>query len=103
VVVGWIIFRSESISQAWEYICGMWQWETLRASYRFFIQHGIRSISFWVVVMLVVEWFERKEEHGLSLNKVHVTFMRILIYLFFLFIIYLYAPATSGEFIYFQF
>jgi len=81
VVVGWIIFRSESISQAWEYICGMWQWGTLRASYRFFIQHGIRTISFGIVVMLFVEWLNRKNEHGLCLKGIKSRLIRYAIYI----------------------
>ena len=36
-VIGWIIFRAESIGQAWEYVCGMLQSDTFMACYRFFM------------------------------------------------------------------
>ena len=99
VAVGWIIFRAESISQAWTYIGGICQWRTAQASF----QQGFGTTLLFIVVMLLVEWMERKEEHGLSLTAVPKKYVRILICLLLLFTIYYFAPATSGEFIYFQF
>lgn len=99
VVVGWIFFRAESIRQAWTYIGGIGQWRTGQADF----QQGIGATVLCIVVMLVVEWLERKEENELSLTGVPYKYIRMLVCLLLLFAIYYFAPATSGEFIYFQF
>lgn len=103
VVIGWIIFRSESISQAWEYICGMWQWETLKASYCFFFQHGIRSISSVVLIMIIIEWLNRRNEHGLCIDMIKSPIVRYCIYIMIVFAIILVFKSEPSQFIYFQF
>ena len=103
VVIGWIIFRSESISQAWDYICGMWQWGTLKASYRFFFQHGIRSISSVVLIMLIVEWLNRRNDHGLCIDMIKSPIVRYGIYITIVFTLILVFKSEPSQFIYFQF
>ena len=101
-VLGWIIFRAESIGQAWEYVCGMLQWGTLKASYRFFIAPNVWQTSIFVVIMLVVEWFNRKKEHGLDMNGVKSKFVRYLVYYAMLLTI-MFNFTIQQTFIYFQF
>ena len=130
VVIGWILFRAESVAQAWDYICGMVQWSTLRATYRFFVQKGIRSVTFGVLLMLFVEWVCRNQEHGLQVSscnqlfelplitgiiskierKKHVNLRRKLkkairwsFYLLLVLLIYRFGELSSRQFIYFQF
>ena len=103
VVVGWIIFRSESISQAWEYFCRMWQWETLRASYRFFSQPGILPTSLVIMIMLIVEWVNRKNDHGFCLSNIHNSVIRYGIYISTIIILILAFKSEPSQFIYFQF
>ena len=102
VVIGWVIFRSESISQAWEYICGMWQWETFKASYGFFFDHRTRSISAWICLMLLVEWINRRNEHGLQLPESTNWYLRYAIYVALCTII-VFFTGENQSFIYFQF
>jgi len=80
VVIGWIIFRSESIGQAWEYISGMLQFETLKASYLFFIQPDLWKKSLAVLFMIAVEWVYRKDDHGFTLNNIRWPIVRIGLY-----------------------
>lgn len=101
-VFGWIIFRAETITQAWEYICGMLQFGTLRASYRFFIQHGIRTITWLCVLMLLIEWLQRNKQHGLEISHLKPVYRGIIFILIFELIIF-FLPATPSQFIYFQF
>ena len=103
VAIGWIIFRSESISQAWEYICGMWQWGTLKASYCFFFQHGIRSISSVILIMIIIEWLNRRNEHGLCIDMIKSPIVRYCIYITIVFAIILVFKSEPSQFIYFQF
>lgn len=68
VTLGLVIFRAESITQAGEYVCEMWQWETLQASYRFFTQEDVLKISWSCVLLLTIEWVQRSKRHGLEAN-----------------------------------
>ena len=109
VVIGWIIFRADSMGQAWEYICGMWQWGTLKAFYRFFVQDGVWQVSAGILFMMFVEWINRKREHGLQWpeqaavkGKLNVVF-RWSFYLTIVVLIYRFGSFSSHQFIYFQF
>lgn len=100
-VIGWILFRSASITQAWEFLKGMAQWDTLRASYLFFTQKEVWPTTLVCVFMLVVEWCQRKKQHGLEMN-IQQWYIRYPIYLALsLAIVYFYGDAVT--FIYFQF
>ena len=102
VVIGWILFRSESIGDAWNFFCGMWQWGTLRASYRFFSWAVIRRTSFFIILMLLVEWIQRKAQHGLYLRPSTPVILRYAIYLSIMVII-VYYSGGHRDFIYFDF
>lgn len=99
-VIGWIIFRAESITQAWEYMCGMIQFGTLRASYRFFIQHDIWITSWLIVLMLIIEWTSKDKQKTLYLHK--NAYIRWLIFEALIGTMLVYGGGSS-EFIYFQF
>lgn len=101
VVIGWIIFRAESITQAWEYLGGMWQWGTLKASYRFFTQSDVATIGWLIVLMLVVEWVQRNRLHGLFRLPTN-TPIRWGIYVL-VTLITLLSIEQAQTFIYFQF
>jgi len=100
-VVGWVIFRSESIVQAWEYLCGMCEMGTLRAVYRGFTMWQVRTPLILSLLMLAVEWIQRNKEHGLQMNNMPWP-LRYLIYgiILLLIICFFSQPVT---FIYFQF
>lgn len=101
VVIGVIIFRAERIGVAWEYFHGMLQFGTLRSSYRFFVQPDMWPANLFIVIMLVMEWMQRKEQHGLSIEKHHVV-IRWLLYS----LIVLLTAFEGGQptpFVYFQF
>ena len=106
-VMGWIIFRAESIGMAWEYFCGMMQSDTLLASYRFFKRPSLWPTNLFIIVMLVVEWLQRKRQHGLefSCNKLFkYWYVRWVLYIL-VAISCLLVSFSIGKssFIYFQF
>ncbi|MCQ2308682.1 MAG: MBOAT family protein [Bacteroidales bacterium] len=105
VVIGWIIFRAESIGQAWEYVCGMMQFGTLKAVYRFFLPNRLLCwpTNLLIIIMLVVEWLQRDKQHGMSFSNKYIL-LRWLCYLIISMCIYYnYLSGNAGEFIYFQF
>jgi D-alanyl-lipoteichoic acid acyltransferase DltB (MBOAT superfamily) len=105
-VIGWIIFRAESIGQAWEYFQGMLQFGTIRASYRFFTWSEMWPTNLFIIIMMVVEWSGREKEFALcEIQKTKVfsnRFIRVILYAVFLFVTFA-LRGGSVEFIYFQF
>ena len=96
--IGWIIFRADSIGQAWDYMRGM-------CSASLFSRpdaSGVTGFSVAIVIMILVEWLMRDKEHGLDLSGIKSGAVRIVTYLAILFM----AFALGGHavnFIYFQF
>lgn len=101
-VIGWIIFRAESIGMAWEYFRGMMQFGTLRSSYRFFILPEMWPTNLSIVIMLAVEWLQRKKEHGMELSNIKSLTRFVIEILLIEFILFFMATMPS-QFIYFQF
>ena len=101
-VFGWIIFRAPGMPTVLHYLQGMCQLGTLRASYRFFTLPEMWPTNLFIVVILVVEWLQRGKEHGLVLSFIKNAYLRWMVYLALLSIIYLFANQVTN-FIYFQF
>lgn len=97
VTLGWIIFRAPYLSTAVCYVKGMlmpstWAWTGEFPS----------LTLIFVMVMLLFEWFNRKAEHGLALDAVRPTCVRLGICYAIVVCILLYS-FESEAFIYFQF
>ena len=100
-VMGWIIFRAESIGMAWEYVCGMFD----VSLFMVFIKKKIAlSNVIFITIMLVVEWSQRRKEHGLSfLSKVKPLLVRCVIVVLIIEFILFFKASAPSQFIYFQF
>ena len=98
VVVGWIIFRAESIEQAYSYLFRM-------SSHSLFDRpdaSGITGLSLAIAIMLFMEWCQRKRPHAFDLSCLHQQVVRCALDVaVILLIIVLGGP--SENFIYFQF
>lgn len=97
VMLGWILFRSETISQGAGYICGIFDASVF--SIPGFINIKVLVLT---IVMLVVEWFGRKNEFAFNVEAIRSAWVRRGIYLFVLLLIFLFG-RTSESFIYFNF
>lgn len=95
-MIGCVLFRSETIGQAWDFLLGMFS-KTL------FVAPAIpaKTILF-VAIMLVVEWVQRKKEHGFVMDGVKSGVLRYACYLTVLAVIFLFG-VFNETFIYFQF
>ena len=102
VLFGWILFRSESISDFVQYCEELCQMGTLRACYRLFIQSDIWPKMVFIIIMLVVEWLQRDKEHGLVLDKMK-PWLRWVICFMIVLMISCFTDNEIGSFIYFQF
>ncbi|MBO6188896.1 MAG: MBOAT family protein [Prevotella sp.] len=107
-VIGWIIFRAETMRQAVEFLTRM---------FADFLSGGLPAVGsnsgvgvmmlqiIPALLMLLVEWLQRDKQHALQIQVNHVfryRFVRWAIYYLILLIIFKYA-GTSQTFIYFQF
>lgn len=94
VAIGWILFRADSIGQAWHYLTLLPQGGTAYTK-------GLAGCLVYVILMLVMEWLHRTENHGLDLH-IRSAALRYIIY-YGLIIVMFFAYSNSETFIYFQF
>lgn len=106
-VVGWIIFRAESMGDAAGYICSMFSNFTLDVAENIDQMRGMHlpKILFASCVMLICEWLQREKQHTLQFSTSGMmshTILRYAIYFIVAFVT-LSMAGTQSEFIYFQF
>jgi D-alanyl-lipoteichoic acid acyltransferase DltB (MBOAT superfamily) len=102
VVIGWILFRAENMTQALNYLLGMFNKSTLTLP--IISQKKEMAIAFsFILVLLIFEWLNRSKSHGLNFsdNKIPKIF-RTIIYVFLVWMI-IWFNGNQAEFIYFQF
>ena len=102
VTIGWVIFRADNLSQAWVYFSGICDWNSI-GDISFFISPVFLTRALWIAVMLLVEWIDRREDHGLSMRGIRYRSVRYAMYFAILLITLLYFDDGSPKFIYFQF
>lgn len=105
VVVGWIIFRAEDMTQAMGYIAGICDSSII--SLPNFQDLGLSFIQItftllFIVLLQLIEWRQRKQEFGLEISNVRYRPVRWSIYIIFMLIFSVFAGGQE-EFIYFQF
>lgn len=99
VLVGWIIFRANNITDAWHYISRMF------TNFSFTGPLLYKASFFWIFIMLLVEWFQRNKSHAFSLSESGVLRYRAVRWSIYYAIIgvILCFSGISSDFIYFQF
>ena len=106
VVIGWIIFRSETIDQAWEIMCRICSISVLTVPYLMTRTYYI-PIVIWIGIMMLVEWYDRRTEHGLrTVSGLYKKAVSICFYLALFICVEYYFFRSIGHatgFIYFQF
>lgn len=95
-VIAWIFFRAESVGKAWDYIIRMLSPEAFGKP-----EIDLKPIIY-IFILLVIEWFNRKKQHGLELSAVRFAPVRWTVYLVVFALILLFG-VSSDSFIYFQF
>ncbi len=98
-----IIFRSESISDSFQYITSLFSFST--GEIPEFLFSGIRNListMFFFLLLVIVEWINREKEHGLVLSDKIPALVRWGIY-YGMSLIILFFQSSQQTFIYFQF
>ena len=100
VVIGWIIFRAESIAQAWDFLCGICSSSILSLPWVESVK-TILPIPFILAHVILFEWFNREKQHGLAIESLKpLARWSLYIYICLLIVAFGAQPET---FIYFQF
>ena len=97
---GWIIFRSENIGQAWEYVCMIFNKSLFKTPYIVSSTY-ILPMPFILFVLVVLEWTGRNKECPITM-RYHQRVWRWLVYVLFIVMIFAFGESTES-FIYFQF
>lgn len=107
-VIGWIIFRAETMTQAIEYLARMFGTIVSNGLPTVGTNSGLVVMSTpltWGIVLLLVEWIQRDKQHALQFPAkfpFNYRFVRWAVYYLTLIMIAQYAGETQ-TFIYFQF
>lgn len=103
VVLGWIIFRSATIVQAWEYIGGIFT-QGLLSIPHIISRPFIIPLTIAILFMLAMEWLNRAESHGLAINKtISIQWVRRILYIGIVLYMIYFGKFSYNQFIYFQF
>ena len=95
-VIGWILFRADSIAVAGDYFVQMFtSGGSLRAS-------GIGITLLCILLMTAVEWVQRARPHALDLCGIHSHVLKFSIYYALIFLMFI-SYQGAETFIYFQF
>lgn len=97
VVIGWIIFRADNITQAYDYLSRMF-------SASFFTMPVLmnKRALFFITILVIVEWVGRRNQHALERISFRNRALRWMCYYLIVIIVMLFA-GQQGAFIYFQF
>ena len=99
VMIGWIIFRAETIHQAWDYIVRM------ITEFQFALPAHGKDPLIYIGILLIVEWLQREKQFGLQITERGIfrhRFARWAMY-YIIFISTFLLAGQQEEFIYFQF
>lgn len=101
-IFAWIFFRAENLSHAFNYIEGIFNASLLSLPELIISRNGLSTI-FFIVILLLIEWFGRDGKY--ALDKLVTKWNSMIRYLFYYAIIIaiIMFSGNQQEFIYFQF
>ena len=110
-VVGWIIFRAESMTDAIHYLEGLCSMSLFDLDSGMALMTSLDPLQLGpvvvgIIMMLTCEWFQRDKQHALQFSENHQivgnVIVRCVVYLVLLLLI-TGVYGSQSEFIYFQF
>lgn len=99
VVIGWIIFRSNSIAQAWSIISRVFSADLFLMP---MLYVGTKKSILFCAILLCIEWLSRRKDFALQFGKTVSPWFTVGVSYLLLLVILEYS-AHSQSFIYFQF
>ena len=102
VTIGWVIFRADSIGQAWTYIANIFSPSLLTKPWHPDVIHYCHLFAF-IALMLAGEWMHREDGNVLQMKRIQPRAVRFLCYMLIVVTIAIFNPGEGNQFIYFQF
>ncbi|MBT8261718.1 MAG: MBOAT family protein [Bacteroidia bacterium] len=96
VVIAWVFFRAETITDAFEYL------SIVFSSSLFTMPVVSRGALLLLLGYMVIEWIQRHQDHFMDITNLRNRFLRYIVYLVAVFCVFYYAGDVQ-PFIYFQF
>lgn len=103
VMLALIIFRADSISQAFHYFGRLFSLSLFSMPEIPLGKKNALTTMIFIIAMFIVEWFQRDKNHGLQIDTIKRPALRLSIYYAVVFIVYFFGTFTNSQFIYFQF
>lgn len=100
-VIGWIVFRANTIGEAWNYLCGLFDKSVFSVPW-LDNRHYYLPMVISIALMLVVEWLQRNKEHAFDLSGIKSHVLKFGIYYVMVAALFL-LGGHAESFIYFQF
>ena len=101
VVIGWILFRAESIEQAWGYIHGIFNMSLFTAPWLYRRSYYL-PVVLSILVLLIVEWVQRDKKHAFDFRGIKSHVIKYFIYMLVVGALF-WLGGHAETFIYFQF
>lgn len=98
VVIGWVFFRADTMTDAIQYLDGIFSQSLMTIPNL----SGMNGLLFSIAVMILIEWMQREKQHGLQLTRIQNQYLRWVAYATVIFLIFMFG-GRSETFIYFQF
>ncbi len=101
-VIGWILFRAETMTQAIDYLLALCSNKFFDAS--FSLGKGYLYLGFGIA-LFIVEWFQRDKLHALQFTNKFILNYRLVRWAIYytIFLVTIFCAGSSQTFIYFQF
>jgi D-alanyl-lipoteichoic acid acyltransferase DltB (MBOAT superfamily) len=100
-VIGWIVFRANTIGEAWNYLCGLFDKSVFSVPW-LDNRHYYLPVVISIALMLVVEWLQRNKEHAFDLSGIKSHVLKFGIYYVMVAALFWFG-GHAESFIYFQF
>jgi D-alanyl-lipoteichoic acid acyltransferase DltB (MBOAT superfamily) len=105
VAFGWVIFRAESIGDAWYYISRMFSsslFTTPKLPSAYFMNYSSKIRLLLILIFILIEWLNREKQHGLQIDTIKSPVVRWIVYFAIIGVLF-FVGGQSETFIYFQF
>lgn len=102
VMLTFVVFRAATISEAFQYYKILFS-QSLFSMPIVFSKLNISKALIFFILMMITEWLQREQTHGLALAHLKYPAVRSSIYVVLIFLIIWLGAANTNQFIYFNF
>jgi alginate O-acetyltransferase complex protein AlgI len=102
VMFSYVLFKADNLADAFDYYRRLLS-PSLFSRFSIFEKVNTAAMLTGILVMFVVEWFQRDKQHALELSGIRRGGVRTLIYCMLILVILTFGPTKNADFIYLNF